>query len=74
VDVADFRDEAIRGMHKDGRELLAKKILADRNLTLRVLVHEVAHRNGGDGEKGHVSNIERIWSGIVAGLLATGAN
>lgn len=74
VDVADFRDEAIRGMHKDGRELLAKKILADRNLTLRVLVHEVAHRNGGDGEKGHVSNIERIWSGIVAGLLAKGAN
>jgi len=69
LDVTDFRDENIRGMFKDGRILLAKKILTDRNLTLRVLVHEVAHRAGGDGEKGHVSNIEHIWSGIVAGLL-----
>ena len=69
VDVTDFRDVNIRGMFKDGRIVLAKKILSDRDLTLRVLVHEVAHRNGGDGEKGHVSNIERIWSGIVAGLL-----
>lgn len=70
VDVTDFRDENIRGMFRDGRFLLAKKILTDRDLTLRVLVHEVAHRVGGDGEKAHVSNIERIWSGIVAGMSA----
>ncbi len=69
VDVTDFRDENLRGMFKDGRFLLAKKILADRDLTLRVLVHEVAHRTGGDGEKAHVSNIERIWSGIVSNLV-----
>lgn len=70
VDVTDFRDENLRGMFKDGRILLAKKILSDRALTLRVLVHEVAHRAGGDGEKAHVSNIERIWSAIVAGMSA----
>jgi hypothetical protein len=74
VDVTDFRDEALRGMFKDGRILLAKKILTDRDLCLRVLVHEVAHRAGGDGEKSHVSNIERIWSGIVAGLIDRGAD
>jgi len=66
LDVSDFRDQNIRGMFRDGRTLLAKRILSDRDMTLRVLVHEVAHRAGGDGEKSHVSNIERIWSGIVA--------
>lgn len=74
VDVVDFRDEGIRGMFKDGRVQLAKKILVDRDLTLRVMVHEVAHKaGGGDGEKSHVSNIERIWSGIVSALMPKGA-
>jgi hypothetical protein len=35
---------------------------------LSTLVHEVAHHAGSDGEKNHVSEIERIWSGIVQGL------
>lgn len=74
VDVTDFRDENLRGMFKDGRILLAKKVVTDRDLCLRVLVHEVAHRAGGDGEKGHVSNIERIWSGIVSRLLGQKSN
>jgi hypothetical protein len=66
VDVADFRDAKLRGLFDGGRVLLAKHILADRSMSLRVLVHEVAHKaGGGDGEKDHVSNIERIWSGIV---------
>ena len=68
VNIADFRDVRIRGLFKDGKIRLAKKILADRSTALRVLVHEVAHRAGGDGEKGHVSNIERIWSGVVERL------
>jgi len=75
VDVVDFRDEKIRGMFKDGRVQLAKKILADRDLALRVMVHEVAHKaGGGDGEKSHVANIERIWSSIVSALLGAKAN
>lgn len=69
VDVTDFRDSGIEGMFKDGRILVAKRALGNRRLTLEVVVHEVAHRAGGDGEMGHVRNIERIWSGIVAGLL-----
>lgn len=65
VDVAEFRDPRLRGLFKLGRVQIAKTILFSRAETLRTLVHEVAHREGADGEKGHVSNIERIWSGIV---------
>jgi len=69
VDVRSFRDEAFEGFFRDGRVLLAKKVLADRSKTLLVLVHETAHKAGGaDGDKAHVANLERIWSGIVAGL------
>jgi hypothetical protein len=68
IDITDFRDPGLRGLYRDGKILLSKSILADRDLTLRVLVHEVAHRSGGDGEKGHVSEIERIWAGITGQL------
>lgn len=76
VDVADFRDSKIRGLFfgDSGRIQIAKSVLANRDATLRVLVHEAAHKaGGGDGEKDHVSNIERIWSGIVARLTSGGA-
>jgi len=76
VDIADFRDPKLRGLFIPSEDVggapriqLKKGILADGDLTLRVLVHEVAHKaGGGDGEKDHVSNIERIWCGIVAKL------
>ena len=66
IDVVDFRTAILLGQAKtEGsafRVLLARKILKDRAQTLSVLVHEVAHRNGGDAEKGHVAEIEAIWS------------
>jgi hypothetical protein len=69
IDVVDFRDAGLQGLYKDGRTQIAKKHLAHRDETLAILVHEIAHRlGGGDGEKSHVSNIERIWSGIVASM------
>ncbi len=71
IDVTDFRDEDIRGLFRDGRVLLARKILADRMLTRRILVHEVAHQIGDDGEKSHVSEIERIHAEIEEHLLGT---
>ncbi len=69
IDVTDFRDEKIQGLFRDGRVILSKKILSERGLTRRILVHEVAHRNGGDGEKGHVAEIERIHTAIEEHLL-----
>ncbi|MFA5053346.1 MAG: ATP-binding protein [Parcubacteria group bacterium] len=73
VEIVDFRDENLLGLHHAnhgmGAEIsLAKRILGSRRETLRVLVHEVAHREGGDGSKGHVSTIERIWADIVEAL------
>jgi len=72
IDVVDFRSEGLLGMFEKGgageRVLLAKKILASRKDTLKVLVHEVSHRQGGDGDKGHVQRIENIWSTIAERL------
>jgi hypothetical protein len=71
IDVADFRDPKVSGLFSPatGRIQLAKKILHDRDLTLRFLVHETAHKLGGrDGEHDHVVNIEKLWTGIVARL------
>lgn len=65
VDVVDFRSDELRGIYSEGRIQLSSKIVEDRALCLRVLVHEVAHSLGSDGEKGHVAEIERIWSAIV---------
>jgi hypothetical protein len=69
IDIIDCRDSKILGLFKDGRVQIVKRVLTDRALTLETLVHEVAHKlGGGDGEQGHVVNIEHIWSGIVARL------
>jgi hypothetical protein len=68
VDVVDFRAENIDGMFSAGRVSLARKLLCDASETLATLVHEVAHREGADGEKAHVMRIEKIWSGIVAAM------
>ena len=70
IDIVDCRDAKILGLYKDCRVLLTKKMLATHKDCLEVLVHEVSHFAGGDGDKGHVATIERLWSGIVANLLA----
>lgn len=72
VTIADFRSENLLGQYNpaDDRITLARKLLTDRAETLRVFVHEVSHRNGGDGDKGHVHQIEVIWSKIAEHLRA----
>lgn len=65
VDIVDFRSPTLLGMYKEHRVLLAKKHLQNKQETLATLIHEVAHRGGGDGDKGHIENLERIWSGVV---------
>jgi hypothetical protein len=72
VDVTDFRDEGILGMFKDGRVLVAKKTLANRSESLLVVIHEVAHKTSraGDGSKGHVEEIERIWCAVTTHLMS----
>jgi hypothetical protein len=68
IDVVDFRSVTMDGQFKDSRVLIAKKHLASADETLKVLVHEVAHRLGSDGSKSHVQAIEELWTGIVRNL------
>lgn len=68
IDVVDFRSPSLQGQYKAGKSSLSRKVLADRNTTLLVLVHEIAHAVGSDGEKSHVAAIEDCWSKIVAYL------
>jgi hypothetical protein len=68
IDVVDFRSGSLQGIHTGGRVQLAARVLDDRAECLATLVHEVAHQAGGDGDKGHVGTIERIWSAIVDGM------
>lgn len=68
IDVVEFRSDNLRGQFKDGRILLASRVVADRDQCLATLVHEFSHRNGADGEKGHVAEIEATWRDIVKHL------
>ena len=69
VHVVDFKSDVLNGLHTaDGVVSLARRVLSDRDETLRLLVHEVAHKRGHDGAKAHVQEMERIWSGIVSEL------
>lgn len=68
IDVVAFRADNLRGQYKDGRILLAAGVVADRDQCLATLVHEFSHRNGSDGEKSHVAEIEATWRDIVKHL------
>lgn len=68
IDIVDFKSDDLRGLYKDGRIVLARKLVNDRDVCLATLVHEVAHQLGSDGDKTHVAAIERLWCGIVAHL------
>jgi hypothetical protein len=69
INVVDFRSANLMGTFgaDDGVKVSAK-VAEDRAKCLETLVHEVAHRTGGDGEHSHVAEIERIWSRIVENL------
>lgn len=62
IQVVVFRDIQLRGMYHEGKALIAHRLLEQGVATvLRTLIHEVAHRRGKDGDKGHVAEIERLW-------------
>lgn len=71
VQVARFRDTRLRGMFKDGKALLSEDILKDSVSTLGVLIHEIAHRQGPDGDKAHVQEIERLWALVFRSATAS---
>jgi hypothetical protein len=72
VEIVDFHGENIYGTYKDGTNpkiKVAKKILDDKQQLITTLVHEVAHRYGGDAEMSHERAKERICSEIITNLM-----
>lgn len=63
--ICEFKSDKIYGQWQAGLVSLARKICSNEDLTLQVLIHEVAHDCGLDGSKSHVSTIEDLWSDIV---------
>ncbi len=70
ITVCDFRSSNLQGQfHSENNQIsIMKKALSDRNLTLEILVHEVAHRFGKDAEHSHVNAIEKIWATLIGEL------
>lgn len=51
------------GLYQSGTDIvtLNRNILKDYGQTLATLIHEVAHRAGGDGSREHQDEMTRIW-------------
>lgn len=66
INVVDFRQESLEGLHKQGSILIARKCLETEKRALEVLVHEAAHEISGcpDGVSSHTRTIEGLWSAI----------
>ncbi len=69
IDIVSFRSKNILGIFKGGRIQISIIVLNDVMQTIRTLIHEYAHNAGGDGDKGHIENVEKIWMEVVRELL-----
>lgn len=70
IDVAKFvKGSNVRGLfHGDSDHVtLNRAILKDYGQTLAVLIHEIAHREGGDGTKEHQEEMTRLWIAVATG-------
>jgi hypothetical protein len=68
VEVVDFVGDNVLGQFRDGRVLVARKVLASDTELIATLVHEVAHHYGCDGSVDHRDAIDCIFASIVVKL------
>lgn len=69
VTLVDFRDPKLNGTFEAGSIQLARHVLTRRGELVRVLVHEVSHGAGGDGEKAHERAEGKMMASIIVGLV-----
>ena len=71
VEIVDFHGKDVKGSYCSVSEKvkISKSILLDRENLITTLVHEVAHKYGGDAELGHEKAKERICSEIITNLI-----
>lgn len=60
-----FRDPLLRGLHKSGEIFISRGQLASLGKFVVTLVHEWAHEFAGDGEKGHIDQIQLAFERMV---------
>jgi len=65
VMVVDFVGTTITGMFNSGEVYVAKRVLKNRRELISTVVHEVAHKFGGDGSTQHHFAMERIMGDII---------
>lgn len=76
LSLVDFQSDEVLGLHRFNAEesvhqiLVARRTLNSLPSFLQVLVHEIAHDFGGDGEVGHERAEGEIFSKVVTRLLA----
>jgi len=63
--IVTFRDESLRGLHKAGEIMIARKMLQDLGRFVVTLLHEYAHEFGGDGDKSHVDNLQAYMERLI---------
>jgi hypothetical protein len=68
VDVVEFRSMDLQGLWNNGRASVALKCLDTLPNCLRVIVHEIGHQFGSDGDKSHIATIEKANQNIIAFL------
>jgi hypothetical protein len=68
VSVCEFRSEDLRGLYSNEGIKLSVKVLDNPAECLATLIHEVSHRQGIDGDKAHVQQIESIWARIYTNM------
>ena len=68
IRVVDFHGENLLGLYKGGDVDIARKILKDREELIATVVHEFAHRAGGDGSVQHEREVESLFAKIVVYL------
>jgi len=68
IQIVDFRKDTIRGMcdTKSGEIQIARVCLGNYHITLRTLIHELAHRfsKSGDARVQHAYTTESIWLAV----------
>ena len=75
LSLVDFQSDEVLGLHRFNREesvhqiLVARRTLESLTSFLQVLVHEIAHDFGGDGEVRHERAEGEIFSRVITRLL-----
>ena len=69
TDIVEFSDPKLQGLYDNGKIQVSRNLLKHHHQILRVLIHEWAHREGNDGEKAHVAEIERLWGEVLRALV-----